>query len=293
LKILFACCARNCRETLPKNVASLCKLAESISVDDFKIYIAENDSVDGTREVILNLAAQDPRVVPVLLESLDNIFATREQRIAFCRDQLLNVLLAGNSDGLYCPADLDLDLATPGVFDSFFSICELVSSGYCTAIFPSSMPFYYDIHALRAYNWCLQSCWKQIEESRARGSFWRLLVSIRFVFSRQKHYSSLQSGELRFIPVLSAFGGIGVYSLAKIVDSGARYSSPALGQHDSYLCEHVVFNSFLDHLFIDTHWLVCAPHEHIKFRLLAPYQQIHRIAEAALSDIKWILRRIW
>ena len=288
MKIRFAGCARNCADILFQNVAALLTAAEAAQIDDIKIYIAENDSTDTTRDVILCLAANDSRVVPVLLEHLDRRFLNRESRIAFCRDQMLNLLLAENSECLYCPVDLDSDFTSSGFSESFLESCEAVEAGICSGIFPSSSPFYYDIHALRAYDWCLSSCWKDVQDSGARGALWSLLVNIRYISCRQKHYLSLQSPELAFVPVLSAFGGAGIYSLDKVAKSGARYSSPLLKRQDLRLCEHVVFNSYLDQLFINPRWLVNAPTEHIAFRLRTVPQQFFKIVQALLSDIKQI-----
>ena len=292
MKIWFAGCARNCAGSLSQNVAVLLNAAEAAQVVDAKVYIAENDSTDETRDIILRLAADDHRVVPVLLESHERQFTTRESRIAFCRDQLLKRLAAENSEGLYCPVDLDLDLDLSGFGEFFFESCEAVVAGICSAVFPSSSPFYYDIHALRAHDWCLSSCWKEVQDSGARGAVWNLLVCIRYISCRQRHYLSLQSSELVFIPVLSAFGGLGVYSLDKIVKSGARYSSLALNRQDLRLCEHVVFNSYLDRLFINPRWLINAPPEHVAFRLLPVPQQFFVLIKAFLSDINRIAHMI-
>lgn len=258
-----------------------------------KLYIAENDSTDDTRDIILRIAECDSRVIPVLLGRLDRQFSIRESRIAFCRDQILELLTSENLSGLYCPVDLDMDLAQSGFVDSFVEACELVESGIVTAVFPSSSPFYYDIHALRAHDWCLGSCWKEVQDSGARGALWNLLVNIRYISCRQKHYLSLQTSELALAPVLSAFGGIGVYSLRKVIEAGARYSSPALNQQKLKLCEHVVFNSYLDRLFINPSWLVRAPKEHIGFRSLSLPQQIFMIVKALLSDIKRLAQKIF
>ena len=288
MKIWFAGCARNCSDRLTSNVMVLLQLAEAACVDDLKVYIAENDSTDNTRDTILSLASNDSRVVPVLLESLDDKFCTRESRIAFCRDRLLDTLMLENMNGLYCPIDLDIDFACLGDHGSFLASCQLVDSGVCTAVFPSSAPFYYDIHALRARGWCLNSCWKEIQHSKARGALWNLLVYLSYVSSRQRSFASLQSNGLKLIPVISAFGGIGAYSLRIVAESGARYSSTALSNQDLKLCEHVVFNSYLGGLFVNPSWAVAAPSEHIEFRLLSTRQQILRIAKVALSDIKRI-----
>jgi len=290
VKIWFAACARDCAGRLSQNVASLLNAAEAAKVDDVRVYIAENDSTDCTRDIILRLAANDLRVVPVLFQSLEGQFSTRESRIAFCRDELLKLVASESSDGLYCPVDLDIDLSSLCFAKSFFESCRLVDSGICTAVFPSSFPFYYDIYALREREWCPGSCLKEVQCSNARGAFWTLLAYIRYVSYRQKHYTCLQAQGL--IPVDSAFGGVGIYSLDQVLKSGARYSTPELEQDKSMLCEHVVFNRFLDRLFINSAWVISAPVDHVEFRLLSAHGKAKRIMRAAFDDVKWLSLRI-
>ena len=210
----------------------------------------------------------------------------REARIAFCRDRLLAEISSQAIDGLYLPIDLDLDIAGSLGAAAFREACHYVASGMATGIFPSSFPYYYDIHALRARDWCPGSCWNEIQNVKARSSIWGLFVYIRYVSSRQKSLAYLQAQGP--ISIDSAFGGVGIYSLMQVLNAGARYTTPEVELSQLYLCEHVIFNEFLDHLFINPAWVIAAPPEHIEFRLLPAYGKAWRITRAGLSDVKFL-----
>ena len=90
MKLIFACCARDCGDVVAVNVVALLAFGSLPWCHYMRVYIIENGSSDGTREAIARLAAQDPRVIPIFLDDLDVHFPVRESRIAYCRDRLLN-----------------------------------------------------------------------------------------------------------------------------------------------------------------------------------------------------------
>ncbi len=284
MKLYFAGCARDCAKVVASNIAALLTLGESAWCDEIKVFVAENSSKDNTREIISQLAEQDGRVIPVFLEDLDERIPAREARIAFCRDRLLAEISRHVRDGLYVPIDLDSDIASSLEADPFMEACQLVASGRASGIFPSSSPYYYDIHALRVREWCPGSCWKEIQDAKPCGALWSLLIYIRYVSARQKPHARLQA--LGLISIDSAFGGVGIYSFSQVQNSGALYSSPELEQEHLKLCEHVVFNEYLDRLFINPNWVISAPPEHIQFCLLPGHCKAWRIARAGLGDLK-------
>ena len=284
MKLLFSGCARDCADVVGDNLLALLAMGDMLCCGKLRVYIAENNSKDNTREIISRLAGADPRIIPVFFDNLDEQIPVREARIAFCRDRLLDEIFKSDSDGLYIPIDLDSGIASSLEAVPFMRACELVASEKCTGVFPSSAPYYYDIHALREADWCSKSCWKEVQDAKSRWDLWNLWVLIRYVYSRQKPQSRLRAKGL--IPVDSAFGGAGVYSLSKVNESGAHYSSPELELEDLKLCEHVVFNTFLAQLFICPEWVIKAPPEHIEFRLLPKYLKAWRIASAGLKDLK-------
>jgi hypothetical protein len=284
MKLVFAACARDCAEVVAANISALLLIGDLPWCDELLIYIVENSSKDNTRDVISCLAEQDPRVIPFFLDDLDELIPVRASRIAFCRDLLLDEIHKTTSDALYIPIDLDLDIASSFDSDAFMKSCRLVASGQCTGLFPSSLPYYYDLHALREADWCPKSCWKEIYDANAKGALWNLLVFIRYVSLRQKSHAQLRYGGL--ISIDSAFGGVGIYSLSKVSLSGARYSSPDLEKEHLKVCEHVVFNAYLCNLFINPDWAISAPVEHIAFNLLTIDRKLVCIIRAGLVDVK-------
>lgn len=290
MKLNIAGCARDCADVVAGNILALLDLEQNDWCKEVTVFVAENDSKDNTRGIISQIAEQDSRVIPIFLEDLDERIPIREARIAFCRDRLLTEISNITMDGLYIPIDLDLDIANSLQAYSFVQTCQLVASQSVSGVFPSSTPYYYDIHALREREWCPGSCWREIQDTQARGSLWTLITYIRYVSSRQRPHERLQTQGL--IPIDSAFGGVGVYSLSKVLNSGARYESPELEKGELNICEHVVFNRFLDGLFINPAWVIAAPEEHIEFCLLPAHLKAWRIIRAGLSDVKRLCLKI-
>jgi glycosyltransferase involved in cell wall biosynthesis len=286
MKLLFSGCARDCAGTVYDNISALLAIGDLPWCEELRVYVAENGSKDDTRLIVSHLAVTDSRVVPLFLDDIDEQIPAREARIAFCRDRLLDEILKTDSDGLYIPIDLDSGIASSMDADALRQACQLVAFNQCTAVFPASYPYYYDIYALREVKWCPRSCWKQIHDAKARGSLWSLFVHIRYLSSRQKPLSQLQAEGL--IPIDSAFGGVGIYSLAIVAELGARYFSRDLLLQHLRLCEHVVFNAFFDRLFIYPQWVIRAPSEHIEFRVLPFHYKVLRIIRAVFRDIMYL-----
>jgi len=115
------------------------------------------------------------------------------------------------------------------------------------AHFPIQLGPYYDISALRHDVWCPNNAWQDFE------------ILKHHLGSKLAHELAIKSKQIRLpiqgekIPVRSAFGGIGIYPLSRIVSSSARYS--ALDDRGFEDCEHVSFNLQLGNeglrLFID------------------------------------------
>lgn len=287
MRLYFAGCARDCMQTIVPNVQAILSVGDQEWCHELRLYIIENNSTDGTRDILKQIALTDRRVVPLLVNDIDSIIPHREARIAYCRDQLLNCIPSNVHHSLFIPIDFDLSLA--GLFSapSFRESCELVYSGQCTAIFPSSSPNYYDIHALRADNWCSHSCWQEIQSFNNGSHFSFVFACYWYISRRQKSAKTLLTRNL--VPVASAFGGAGIYSLDEIRKAQARYQSSALADPGLRLCEHVIFNSYLSGLFIKTDWVAQAPREHIQFWLLNWHQRFLIFIHAALRDLKSLL----
>ena len=78
IEIWFAAWARDCVGRLPQNLPSL---LDPDRVDDLKLYIVEDDFTDCTRDIILCLAENDSRIVPVLSQS--HVGYSQLEKLAF------------------------------------------------------------------------------------------------------------------------------------------------------------------------------------------------------------------
>lgn len=270
--LFFSGCARDCAHTIQKNIDSIYNLERLMPGARISIYIFENDSTDDTLGVLSSLSELYPTLTIVSQPGLVHIIPHRETRLAYCRDVLLKRIIASSQDGLYIPFDPDLDLRLALDPKTFLLACNQVTCQQYQGIFPITKPFYYDIHALRADSWCPDSAWKRISDSNPQSKLDRIILRTKHIISRQVPSSHLSHNAL--IPVHSAFGGIGIYSISAISEKGASYRSDPAFTLEPELCEHVVFNSYFDSLFLFTKWQTKAPKEHLVYLLLYPYHYL-------------------
>jgi hypothetical protein len=214
---------------------------------------------------------------------LDSHFATRELRIAHCRDVLLEKVKqsARGEDALYIPIDLDGTLAQSISKPEFLRECVRVASGDADAVFPISFPYYYDVFALRAKGWLNYNCWESYWDASGRGQTRQLLASIRHVYSKQKPWKRIRNRGL--ISVESAFGGLGIYRMARL--GRAKYTDNGTSASRHRVCEHIGFNAMVNRKCISTTFTVEAPSEHLWFRLLPRHRQVGLVVTSVAVDL--------
>lgn len=267
--IYFAGLARNCEESLSANLDSIldicCRFSES---DSCQIWVAENDSDDGTRELLKSYNDDYDEINLVLLDDVHECFPERVSRLAYLRETLFTRVKEAAADPgnrsttqLYIPIDLDSNIAESIDPEQFMSECRRIAKGRANAIFPISNPYYYDTFALRADGWVENDPFAEIDKKR--NVYGTLLSKIIFIYSKQKSAEQLKS-EGR-IPVRSAFGGVGIYDFAEIVENS--YTVEDEGGFPSGTCEHVSFNESIDQLEISPEFEVEAPREHISYNV--------------------------
>jgi len=279
-EIHIAGTARDCAIGLRERLEGL---ERAIARLDCRVHfhIVENDSSDTTREVLQDFASSRSSVTLLLLDDLTARYPKREDRLAACRNMLLDSIAAtsaGSSNGdadraIYLPVDLDLDIDWSNITTELEEAIRAIHRGDVDGIFPSSTPRYYDIHALRAPGWNTRDAWVMLGESRSRA----IAKWLPKWILRAAHIHALQVPPQRLMrsgpmfKVDSAFGGFGVYRLQSIIDR--TYASTAQDN-----CEHVAFNRGL-RLAIRTTLVIPAPEEHLENREV---QGAHRRAITAL-----------
>ncbi len=262
-RAVFAGAARNCSWFLPgvlRNVSRLAALYE-----DAAFVIAENDSEDETKSILRCWLRDQSHGHLIDLDGLAAVEQIRTQRIATVRNACLDFIFARTYRDYDYLVMLDFDdvNALPISIEGFLAAVNFLEENPASAgIFANQVSSYYDIRALRHANWCMDDCWKELADKPR----WMPagLAKIHYVYRRQFSIPA----NTQPIRVRSAFGGLGVYKMSKILD--CRYDG--LASDGREVCGHVPFNQKIcdqgGELYIHPKLLNQSPSEH----LFAPHQ---------------------
>lgn len=255
---IFAGCARNCGLYLGQVLANVERMAALYAKAVF--VFVENDSEDDSK--ILLLKWLNSRANGTLLD-LDGLAVTepnRTSRLAYARNAYLDFIRNSPYVDYNELVVLDFDdvNATPLDLVAFAAASDFLQDNVQTAgVFANSKPVYFDIWALRHPTWCPGDCWAEV---RAHRDSWAGAVE-RFVYERQIAVDP----SLPPIDVASAFGGLGIYRLEKVLPF--RYVG--VTSDGTEACEHVSLNLQLNRsgrLFIFPALQNSAPQAHLRQR---------------------------
>lgn len=281
MHLYFAGLARNCAGSVRQNIHSILSAVREVNPSVFHFYICENDSTDNTREEILSIASTCLGVHPVFLDGIVDAVPNPIQRIAYCRNILLNKIISqsfSEQNALYVPIDLDSCIASSLDPLQFKAALTLVRDRHWNAVFPFSQPYYYDIFALRADCWCDGDVSVRLRSKLLKGQTATLFAHFWHVSRKQYPF---RGGLTTPIVVDSAFGGLGIYRVDAI---------QCLHYFDGYsdaphICEHVNFNLGISRKCILPWFILDAPHEHIRLKIIGPIALFKRFISAIWSDI--------
>ena len=222
--------ARNVEKSIEKDIENI-----SFSFSEAKTInwiIIESDSNDSTAVKIESLS-KNFSINLIQMGNLDQFHPKRTERLARCRNEYLRIL---SNDKKYSLIDYVVIADLDGI-NSKLSI-KAVSACFNTevnwdACFANQAGPYYDIWALRHPQWCAIDCW---EETRfytglGIGQFHAEEIAVKNKMIKIPQDASP-------IPVLSAFGGLGIYKKHAI--KGCSYSGTR--EDNSEVCEHVKFH---------------------------------------------------
>jgi len=242
--LVLAGCARNCIGGLDESI----ELARQISshFKASKILVFENDSTDGTAERLAQLASEGS--VDLMQSShLDAALPHRTQRLGYGRNRLLRRAAAYSPD-LYCVLDMD------GIVGRNFSMAGFVSNfeyfPCWDAVFPANKTFYYDIWAFRHEDLCPGDYERRLNElNPVMGT--DMIFDSALNFLQKLDFTRLEG----WLPVSSAFGGMGLYKFAEM------HNTNYYGSKDGFeACEHVPLHLKLERqgagLYINPRFLV-------------------------------------
>lgn len=199
--ILICGIAKNIIRTCEITKNSCQKLCEK--VDDYRIIIYENNSTDGTKDFLKSWAEEDSKVI-FLSENLSgsDLELDRVTLIARARNKVLDVAMKSEYDSFPIMIMADLDMHPWDVEEILYTIHNKEYSW--DAVFAYGG---YDLFAFRT-----KECLIGYE-----------LVGHKYWSYVPYHYMQSIECDSLWKPVLSAFGGLGIYKREAI--AGCRYSS--------------------------------------------------------------------
>ena len=222
--------------------------------------IATNDNSDKTDAMLAEFAAQDGACTLLTLDGIVRALPQRIERIATVR----NIALAAMWQTAVSPYTLVVDLDGPNVrlpTRRIVTALETAGQDGWDALFANQAPAYYDLYALRHAEWCPSDPWAEIRRRRRAAFGFRSKRRLVAELIHDRQFAIPTSHPL--IPVLSAFGGLGLYRTAAL--KGAWYG--ARGASGDIICEHVVLHQAMiasgKRLFIDPSMINEAPPEHL------------------------------
>jgi hypothetical protein len=242
LNVIFGGTCRNVSQYIAKNLDNINNAGSKFN--SFVLIIYENDSNDGTRNILLNRKQQN---YIYLFE--DNVMEKRRtMRLQNGRNKILQEMKKMNHKNQYTYfIMLDMDETTVGgsfvnTLDTCFVKYPLETWDVLTG---NQCNLYYDLWALRKSGVIDYDCWRHDGSKTEEVN--HLLSSLKFTVRDE------------LIPVDSAFGGIAVYKISSI--ENCVY----VGEYKdgSEKCEHVEFHKSIREnggkIFINSHFLTDAP----------------------------------
>jgi len=258
IKVVFAGCARNCSDFLPKVLDNI-KFYSSFFKDSYTI-VVENGSIDNTKEILKkNESKQDF----VLFQDDLNNLPYRGQRLEKARNLIIETIKQ-NSNLINCDLFIMLDLDDMGTYridekNILDSIQFLFSKDEIAAVFANQLGTYYDMWTLRDEKYCQNDFWVEVLQFLIKNINVNEPISKNNVEEVKKKIIDKKTytfnKDLAPILVNSAFGGFGIYKMKYVIKNPRKYEGTQivdLVTKDKkefrvkyQKCEHVNFNQGL------------------------------------------------
>lgn len=217
---------------------------------DYRIIIVENDSNDGTRELLLKEAEKDEKFIVLCddfkpenthtcslgqrsiqtYEDKEQKLSHRIKTLAKFRQVYWNYILKKYSDFDYmCVLDWDLEgvLSIPGFFHGLYYVRDYSDVIACNSFHRvKDMYFIYDTYPLLNHYRCDYLHENKLAEDEK---------------TKKQSHNKILYGSGYPIPVESAFGGIALYNIQSVKQKNADYTNPLCPIE----CEHTTFHQNL------------------------------------------------
>ena len=286
--IIFCGLSKNSKSALKKNMEFLMNFKKVSGKFNVHLLIIDSDSNDGSKEYLESIEKENNFINVIHKDGMTNI-SSRIERIKICRNLCLDFIFKKfqNKSIIYIPCDFDFFLFS---LTSNIQLQKLidstVSKGSGSAVFPASVPYYYDIFALRAEGWLnfnSQLIVSRLKKYLKIGSFiWNYFLIFRYQLTPERLSKKKYS-------LSSAFGGIGIYNITNMDINVVRYETNS--KNIDWYSEHLFFNRHFKKLEIQNNWLIEAPFEHIEYKSYSVMNKFKYILKTFKYDLKRIFKR--
>lgn len=232
--VIIGLLARDCKEPLIRNIPRIERLGSLLG--DYHVIAVENDSVDGTREVLLDWANQNGRVIvdSFIHHSRRRLSSDchRISHMAYLRNRLLEDIWKLPAPDLVMMIDVDIeDFDVEGIVDGITHAPE--GWGALFANGRSMLPNHQYLHAQ-------YDQYAYLANDEELGDLTYNMFTTRSLAKRGRVLNkAVQTCD--YYPVKSAFGGFGIYRYDAIKE--LKYQALMVdNHHQKAYCEHVPFH---------------------------------------------------
>ena len=260
LKVVFAGCARNCSNFLPKVLENI-EFYSSFFSESYMV-IVENGSTDKTKEILKNNKNNKNFF---LFEDDLNKLPYRGQRLEKARNLIIETIKK-NTNLFSCDLFIMLDLDDVGTYrieekNILDSIKFLFSKEEIGAVFANQLGTYYDMWTLRDQKYCKNDFWVEVLQFLINNKNSNDKISKNNLEEVKKNIIDKKTYSFEKnhppIKVESAFGGFGIYKMKYVIKNNRKYEGTQIVDLISkdqkklkvkyQKCEHVNFNQgFID-----------------------------------------------
>lgn len=286
--VIIGLLARDCKASLLRNIPRIERLGSHFA--DYHVIAVENDSVDGTREVLLDWAKENDYVIvdsfiDHSLRRTDSGFE-RISHMTNLRNRLLEDIRKQPAPDLVMMIDVDIeDFDVKGVVDVITHAPNdwgaLFANGRCMLPNHKFLNAQYDQYAYMA-------CDEELSDMNCNRFSRRHLLKMGMEVNKAVLTCD-------YYPVKSAFGGFGIYRYEAIKD--LKYQTVMIDDfHSKAYCEHMPFhigiieqgykNYVCRSMIVNSGVLKVKP---VVAFMLYYFPQLH----AALCDVSGFIRKKW
>lgn len=249
-KVFIALLARNCKSALEKNIPLWNELLSFFSSDSI-IQVIENDSIDGTKDILadwsknnssVHIYSKDTNEVTIPPTVAGSVYPGgsiyRQLKMAGFRNMYIQLMRTKKYDYLIV---FDSDLDWFDVQGVITALCDapddwgaLFANGrYYSVLWGKPILHrYYDLFAYLPMEEEYIKCGMSFDENLT----YREMAVFSDILNSRKYK------KIDYIPCVSAFGGIGIYNLKYYNNQEYTSKKNIRSNYFEGICEHIAFN---------------------------------------------------